>query len=61
MNKPPTKPRGLGRGLDALLPLTHSEPPKYANPEGDASSTGHCSTGSISPPVSARPSAIGHP
>jgi ParB family chromosome partitioning protein len=27
MNKPPTKPRGLGRGLDALLPLTHSEPP----------------------------------
>ncbi len=27
MNKPPTKPRGLGRGLDALLPLTHNEPP----------------------------------
>jgi ParB family transcriptional regulator, chromosome partitioning protein len=26
MNKP-ARPRGLGRGLDALLPLSHSEPP----------------------------------
>ena len=30
MNKP-ARPRGLGRGLDALLPLSHSDPPSAAS------------------------------